>query len=889
MSIRNLTSLVAPKSIALIGAGDRPGSLGAVVWRNLQTAGFAGSLYPVNPKHREIGGTRVYPDIASLPETPELAVLVTPAATVPGLIADLARRGTKAAAVISSGFGGPEGQVLKQQMLEAARPGLLRILGPNCLGMMAPPAGLNAGFAHIAAKPGPIAFLSQSGAILTSVIDWAVPRGIGFSHLVSLGEMADVDFGDMLDFLADDPETKAILMYVEAVTHARKFMSAARRAARAKPVIAIKAGRHAEAAKAVASHTGALAGADAVYDTAFRRAGMLRVTQLEELFDAAETLSMAALPQGDRLAILTNGGGIGILATDMLIDTGGRLAAIAPETLARLDAVLPATWSHGNPIDIIGDAPPERYARAIEALLADRGNDAILVLNCPTAVADAGASARAVVAALAGSSQCVLTSWIGEATAATARRTFREAGIPTYETPEAAVTAFDHVVRYRRNQELLTETPPSMPTAFAVDRAAVMEIVAAALAEKREMLTGPESQRILEAYGTPTLRSIVAAGAEEAGRAAARLAGPVAVKILSPDISHKSDVGGVMLGLEGEAAVAAAAATILARARSQRPQARILGVTVEPMIRRPGALELILGMSEDPQFGPILLFGQGGTAVERIADSALAMPPLNLKLAMDQIASTRIYRLLQGYRDRPPADLDAIALTLTKLSQLTVDMPEIVELDINPLLADADGVIAVDARVKVRPAAMPGAGRLAIRPYPQELEGTAVARDGTTFALRPIRPEDAPELRALIGRLSPRSVRLRFFAALRELSGQDAARLTQIDYDREMAIVLTELGPAGKVPIFGVVRLVADPDNERGEYAIVVQDDLAGRGLGTLLMNRMISYARGRGLQEIFGHVLKENEAMLRICRDLGFGQDREADDQPSVRVSLRL
>lgn len=889
MSIRNLVSLVTPKSIALIGAGDRPGSLGAVVWRNLKAAGFKGRLYPVNPSHAEIDGVKVYPDVASLPETPELAVLVTPAATVPGLIAALARRGAKAAIVISAGFGGPDGKALKQQMLEAARPGLLRILGPNCLGMMAPPSGLNAGFAHIAPRSGQIAFLSQSGAILTSVIDWAAPRGIGFSQLVSLGEMVDVDFGDMLDFLADDPATKAILVYMEAVTGARKFMSAARRAARAKPVIVIKAGRHAEAAKAVASHTGALAGADAVYDAAFRRAGMLRVTELEELFDAAETLSMAALPQGDRLAILTNGGGMGILATDMLIETGGRLAEIEPGTLARLNAVLPAAWSHGNPVDIIGDAPPERYAKAIEALLEDRSNDAILVLNCPTAVADAGASARAVVAALAKSRHCVLTSWIGEQTAAEARRTFRDAGIPTYETPESAVTAFDHIVRYRRNQELLTETPPSMPTSFAVDRTAVQEVIQTALGECREMLTGPESQRILDAYDIPTIRSIVAATPAEAGRAAAKIAGPVAVKILSPDISHKSDIGGVMLGLEGEAAVEGAAAAILDRARTQRPQARVLGVTIEPMVRRPGAIELILGMSEDAQFGPILLFGQGGTAVERIGDRALALPPLNLKLAMDQIASTRIYQLLKGYRDRPAADLEAIALTMTKLSQLVVDVPEIVELDINPLLADAQGVIAVDARVKVQPAKQAGAARLAIRPYPRELEGAAVASDGASFALRPIRPEDAPELMAFISRLSPPAMRLRFFASMRELSSRDAARLTQIDYDREMAIVLTELGEAGKVPIFGVVRLVADPDNERGEYAIVVQDDLTGRGLGTLLMNRIISYARGRGLREIFGHVLSENGSMLRICRDLGFRQDREPDCVGSLMVSLKL
>jgi acetyltransferase len=746
---------------------------------------------------------------------------------------------------------------------------------------------VNAAFAHLMPKSGGLAFLSQSGAILTSVIDWAQPRGIGFSHLVSMGELIDVDFGDMLDYLADDPKTTAILMYVEAVTHARKFMSAARRAARMKPVIAIKAGRHSEAAKAVVSHTGALAGADAVYDAAFRRAGMLRVYQLDELFAAAQTLAMSRIPAGGRLAIMTNGGGMGILGTDTLIDVGGELAELAPATLEKLSGVLPAGWSHGNPVDIIGDAPPERFAAAARILREDPNVDALLVLNCPTAIADAVAAADAVIGAVTGSRLCVMTSWIGEATASEARRHFSAAGIPTYETPEAAVRAFGHVAEYRRNREMLMETPPSMPTSFQVEMAPVRQIIDAALTEQREMLTGPEAQAILGAYHIPTTQAATAASPAEAKAAALKMQGPFAVKILSPDITHKSDIGGVALGIDGAEAVEQAAEAIIARARKLRPEARIQGVSIEPMIRKSDSIELILGMTEDAQFGPVLLFGHGGVAVERLADSAVALPPLNLKLAHELMKMTRVYRLLTGYRDRPRADIDAIALTLVKLSQLIVDVPEIVELDINPLLADQHGVIALDARMKVR--AAKGVPRLAIRPYPRRLEGMVEDLGGRAFMIRPILPEDEPEVQALIGRLSPRAIRLRFFAPLKTLTHQDGARLTQIDYDREMALVLTEPGPAGKMPIYAAVRLISDPNNERGEYAVVVQDDLTGKGLGMLLMKRIIEYAKSRDLKEIIGHVLAENTTMLKLCEELGFSIERNLEDTAGVLVRLKL
>jgi acetyltransferase len=890
MTIRNLDRLLQPRSVALIGATPKPGHVGNVVLRNLRAGGFGGRLMLVNPRHAEIDGMPVHRDVASLPEAPDLAVIATPAATVPGLIAALGERGCRAALVISAGFGGDAaGRRLTQAVLEAARPHLLRIVGPNCVGLLLPHLGLNASFVHLQPAAGRLAFLAQSGAIIASVIDWAVPRGIGFSTMVSIGEMSDVDFGDLLDYLAGDPTTASILLYVEMITHPRKFMSAARAAARLKPVIAIKAGRHAAAARAVASHTGALAGVDAVYDAAFRRAGMLRVYELEELFAAAQALASGLSPAGDRLAILTNGGGIGILATDALIDHGGRLAELAPATIAALDAVLPPTWSHGNPVDIIGDAPPGRYAAALEALLGDDGADGILVLNCPTAIASSTAAASAVITTLGQRHPCVLASWVGEETARDARRQLAEHGIPSYDMPERAVRAFMHLVEFRRNQEQLMQTPPSLPERFACDRAVVRQAIDRALGEGRSMLSGPESQRVIQAYGIPGIASRFAATPADAAAAARSLGRPVALKILSPDISHKSDVGGVRLDLATPEAVEAAAAAMLDGIATARPAARLTGFTVEEMVHRPHGFELIAGMIDDPQFGPVMLFGQGGLAVEVLADRALALPPLNLALAADLIARTRVHRLLQGYRDRPPVALDAIALALVQLSQLAIDFAEIVEIDINPLLADQAGIIALDARIAVRPATTSGAARLAIRPYPSELETPLALPDGAPALLRPIRPEDEPALQEAFSGLSPRAVRMRFFAPLKELSHRMAARLTQIDYEREMALVLAAPGPAGRAKLYGVVRLIADPDNESAEFAIAMRDEMAGHGLGTMLMNRIIAYARARGIGEIRGDVLAENKIMLELARHLGFTLGGGPELGEVVRVTLRL
>jgi acetyltransferase len=894
MTIRNLDAMFRAKSVALIGASKTERSVGAVLASNLFRGGFDGPIMPVNPKHAAIHGVTAYKDVMSLPSVPDLAVIATPPDTVPGLVAELGALGTKAVVVITAGFGegGREkGAELQQAMLDAAKPHLLRIVGPNCLGIMVPGIGLNASFAHIAPLKGRLAFVAQSGAVVTSVVDWATSRGIGFSHLVSLGDMSDVDFGDMLDYLANDGQTRAILLYIEAVSHARKFLSAARAAARMKPVVVVKAGRHAEGAKAAASHTGALAGSDAVYDAAFRRAGLLRVRDLEDLFSAVETLGMTgAAVRGDRLAILTNGGGLGVLATDSLMDEGGKLAELAPETIEALNAVLPPTWSRGNPVDIIGDAPGERYSDALSALMGDPGVDAILAINCPTAVASSSDAAEAVISvAKKRRKPAVLTSWVGASAAAEARRMFNQSTIPGYETPDQAVRAFMHMANYHRNQEILMETPPSIPEAFSPDVEAARSIIAKALAEKREWLTEPEAKAVLAAYQIPVSQTRVAATPEEAAKAAAEFGGDVALKILSPDITHKSDLGGVALDLHGPAAVREAAAAMRDRITAAQPKARIEGFTVQPMVHRPNAFELIVGVSDDAQFGPAILFGQGGTAVEIVDDKALALPPLNMRLAQEVMSRTRIYNQLKGYRGRASVNLDAVALTLIKVSQLVVDLAEVTELDINPLLADEYGVVGLDARVRVAPSEKEGSTRLAIRPYPNELEELVPLGDGRSLLLRPVRPEDEPSLQATFAKLTPEEIRLRFFVPIKTMSHVMAARFTQLDYEREMALILTDPGVAGTTEIYGVIRISADPDNERAEYAVIVRGDMTGMGLGILLMRRIIDYARKRGIGEIFGDVLRENSTMLKLCKVLGFTTAAIPDEPTEVRVTLKL
>jgi acetyltransferase len=892
MSIRNLDFVFKPRSIALIGASKARGSVGAVVAHNLFNSGFTGPIMPVNPRHRAIEGVLTYADAAEVPEVPDLAVIATPPDVVPGLIEAFGARGTRGAVVITAGFGegeDPQGQALRQAMLDAARKHMVRIVGPNCIGVMVPEVGLNASFAHLVPRRGHLAFVAQSGAVATSVLDWAAARAIGFSHVVSLGDMSDVDFGDMLDYLASEGDVRGILLYIEAVTHARKFMSAARAASRLKPVVVIKSGRHPATVRAVASHTGAMAGEDAVYDAAFRRAGMLRVHDIGDLFGAVETLGMGRTPPGDRLAVLTNGGGIGVMAVDALLDRGGHLAELSETTIAALDRFLPHAWSHGNPVDILGDADGERYGQSLAALLEDPNADAVLVLKCPTAVSSGEEAARAVIATPGIAKRCLLTCWLGEAAAQQSRQLFAQSRIPTYFTPERAVRAFIDMLDFRRNQEALMQTPASIPEDFVPDVAAARAILRRVEEEGRAWLTEPEAKEVLQAYRIPVVPTRSVSDPQSAGAAAAALTGPVALKILSRDITHKSDVGGVVLDLRSPAQVREAAQAMVDRVHLCRPEAVIDGFTVQPMVERPEAFELIIGVSEDPQFGPVILFGHGGTAAEVIADKVLALPPLNMHLAREAMARTRVFGLLQGFRGREPAAIDDIALTLIKVSQLVIDFAEVAELDINPLLADEFGVIALDARIRVQPTQQPAGKRLAIRPYPTELEEVVPLPDGRTFLLRPVRPEDEPAFQELFSKLSSEDIRMRFFAPKKALTHPFAARLTQIDYDREMALVLAEPGTAGRSPIYGTVHISADADGERAEYAIVLRSDMAGLGLGPLLMRRIIDYSRQRGLQELFGEVLRENRTMLRVCEKFGFERHAKTDDPGVVEVRLRL
>ncbi|MFD2236495.1 bifunctional acetate--CoA ligase family protein/GNAT family N-acetyltransferase [Aureimonas populi] len=885
MSTRNFDALFAPKAIALIGASDRPASVGEVLARNLFTAGFKGPVMPVNAQRTAVRSTASYRTVAELPVDPDLAVVATAAPGVPRIIDELGRRGCRAAVVISAGFEEPG---LRQALLDAARPHLLRVVGPNCMGLISPHRGINASFAHLTPRAGDLAFVSQSAAIATAVLDWADVREIGFSHVVSTGEMCDVDLGDLLDHLAVDARTRAILLYVESITNARKFMSAARIAARAKPVVVIKAGRSEEGARAAASHTGALAGADAVYDAAFRRAGMLRVDTLRELFEAVGTLASGIRPAGDRLAILTNSGGAGVLAADALSLHGGRLARLSEETLARLDAVFPAGWSRANPADTRGDTPGGVYEEALTAILEDGGQDAVLVMNCPTAIADGADAARATIAASARfRRRPVLTCWLGERAARDSRRLIAARGLPTYDTPDASVRAFLQLVDYRRNQDLLMQTPAASLVGD-VDEAAGRAVIADALSRGRRVLTEPEAKTLLAAYGIPVVRTLTAASPQEAGRIAAAIGFPVALKILSPDISHKSDVGGVRLELDTPELVEEAAGQMLRLVAERRPDARVEGFTVQEMIRRPRAHELIAGVSTDPVFGPVVIVGQGGVAAEIIADRAVGLAPLNMSLASEMIGRTRVSRLLAGYRDRPAADLDALAATLVKLSQMLVDHEEIVELDINPLLADETGVIALDARVVVEPPKGAGRSRFAIQPYPDELEGALSLRGGRALRLRPIRPEDEAALIDMMERSEPEDLRLRFFAAMNRIGHAFAARLTQIDYSREMAFVAQAPDEPGQ-PILGVARLIIEPDEEAAEFGIMVRSDQKGRGLGYALMQAILSYARARHVGRVYAEVLAENRSMLRMAHDLGFTRRTHADDPGLYHVEIDL
>ncbi|GGD50086.1 bifunctional acetate--CoA ligase family protein/GNAT family N-acetyltransferase [Pseudoxanthomonas indica] len=894
MSTYRLSSIFRPTSVAVVGSQSRPRSVGRAVINNLLDGGFAGPVALVNLHVQPMPGVITVKRLRDLPWKPDLVVIATPPATVPAVAREAAERGAGAVAVLTVAMG--EGPDSPAAQLEAvAREKGLRVLGPNCLGVIAPHVRLNASLASRFPKAGDLALISQSGAISGGLVEWSVGRSVGFSAVVSLGDALDVDFADLLDYFATDHRTRAILLYVEAIRDARKFMSAARAAARTKPVVVVKSGRAlALDSAADATHAQHLADSRAIYDAAFRRAGLLQVRSLDELFSAAETLGRLRAFPGRRLAILTNGGGVGALSVDRLRDLGGTVAELSDSTRDRLDAMLPAGWSRTNPVDLVTDIDAERYAGTIEALLDDPANDALLAVNVPTVLSSAVETADAMTQVLRKRAQSprhkpVFAVWLGHDPAAA--EVLDQARIPNYPTESDAVNGFMHLVRYREAQAALMETPPSLPEDFNVDAAAARALVDNALRQGQRWLDPLDTARLLGAYGIPMAPVQHARDAEQAVQLAAPLlAGgqTVVLKILSPDIPHKSEVDGVRLNLGSEAAVREAAQGILQRARAARPQARISGLVVQSTVVRPKARELIAGIADDAVFGPVLVFGRGGTAVDVINDGALALPPLDLRLAHELIARTRVSRVLKAYSDVPAADEGAIALVLMKLAQLAADLPEVRQLDINPLLADASGVIAVDARIAVARGRQLHKGRghprFAIFPYPKEWERTLDLADGSHAFVRPVRPEDDAMFREFFTHVTDEDLRLRFFQSVRHFSHEFIARLTQIDYARSMALVA--LHPEHG-HMLGAVRLHADANYDRGEYGILVRSDLKGHGIGWRLMRIMIEYARWLGLKTVEGQVLRDNRTMLAMCEHLGFSIRPDPDDPTLMDVTL--
>jgi acetyltransferase len=885
-----LQPLLAPRSVALVGATEREGALGRIVWRNLAAGGLRGELYAVNLKHRSVFGKPVYPRLSSLPQAPDLAVIATPAPSVPEIIADAAAAGVKAALVLSAGFGetGAGGRALQDEAIAAAKRGGVRVLGPNCLGIMRTDCGLNATFARTPARPGKLALVSQSGAICGALLDWAHASEIGFTSVVSLGAAADVDFGEVLDFLVADSSTDAILMYVEGIRDARGALSALRAAARVKPVVALKVGRYAGGSRAASSHTGALVGSDAVFDAALRRSGTVRVKTYTQLFVAARVLASPHFPEGERLAIVTNGGGPGVVAADSAAENGVPLAELSPNTVEILDKKLPAQWSRGNPVDLIGDAPAARYFDAVAAVLADPGVDAVLAMYSPVAVTAPQDAAHAVAEAARGSKKPVLAAWLGDINPNETRAYLESQGIPNFYTPENAVEAFSFLCTYRRNQAQLMQVPAARsgrePQQDLKRAASICDV---ALAQRRSILTEHEAKALLAAFGLPVPRSVVAATREAALAAAADIGFPVALKIHTPDITHKSDVGGVRLDLQTADMVASAFDDMMRHVRALRPQARVEGALVQPMLRFPSQREVLVGVATDAVFGPVISFGAGGVAVEAVRDTAIALPPLNGVLAHELMQRTRVYRLLAAYRDVPAADLEALAEILCGVSRMVCALAWIKEMDLNPVLAHPGGAVIADARVVIDPARLerpPRYGHMAIHPYPSEMEEEIALRSGTKISVRPIRPEDADlELRFFEG-LSERSRYQRFMQHLPHLPPRMLARFTQLDYDRELALVALHAGA-----FIAVGRYSPNSDGVTAEFALTVADAWQGKGLGRALLERLCAAARAAGYQALYGFILEANREMLDLAQRLGFVEEARTGTDVTVVRRLQL
>lgn len=893
MSAGHLERMFHPRSVAVVGANDKPRRVGGVIMRNLLAGGFEGPIMPVNPRYDAVAGVLTYPDVSSLPRVPDLAVLCTPPDTIPDLVDELGAVGTRAVVVVARGLAtlrAPDGRTLEERTRLVARQHGVRILGGGTLGLLAPHIGLNASFSRVAALPGNIGFVSQSDAVGTLLLDWAYPRRVGFSHFVSLGDAWDVGFGEVLDHLGSDPDTRAILLYVESLRERRSFMAAARGAARNKPVLAIKAGRRAPGAggrSALSADTLSLVEPDEVFDAALRRAGVVRVRDIGELFDAVQTLAHARPLSGERLAVVSNGGGVGLIVADELDAGGLRVSPLSPGLVSRLRPVMPPGWRGQNPLDVLVDAPADRYAAVLGILLDSKELDAVLAIHTPSTLASSTDVARAVIRTLAEHPGNVLASFGGGESVAPARQLLVEAGVPLYDTPAEAARAFRTLVSHRRSFEALLQLPPSVPAEFRVDREAARRIVRGALEEGRDFLRAMETVGVLAAYEVPFGEIEVAETPEQAGRVARALGFPVDVAIRSPQIRRKREVGGIARSLASAEAVEEAARGMVARLAEWRPDAQVTGFSVQRVPARRYARELFVGAAVDPLFGPVILFGEGRDT-ELLRDVAVTLPPLNLALARALVARTRVAALLEASPNRPAADLDAICLALMKVSQLVADLPEIAEIDLT-LLADERGVLAVGGFMAVAPATTRGAERLSIRPYPEGLEETVRLRDGTEVTLRPVRPEDEPAHSEFISRLSPEDSHFRFFHTVRSMPRTQLARLTQIDYDREMAFVATRPAPGGGTETIGVVRTVADPENESAELSIVVRSDLKRRGLGTHLLRKAIAYCRSRGTKELAGDVLAGNESMLELARRFtGFTASR-SDEEGIVRISHPL
>ncbi len=883
----------SPENVAVIGATETPGSVGRTVLWNLISTPFGGTVFPVNLKRPSVLGIKAYPNIGAVPAQVDLAVIITPAPTIPGIIRECGEAGVKGAIVISAGFKelGPQGAELEKQLLEEARKGGVRVIGPNCLGVMSPPTGLNATFARGMARPGSVGFISQSGALCTAVLDWSFRELVGFSAFLSIGAMVDVGWGDLIYYLGDDPRTKSILIYMESIGDARSFLSAAREVSLNKPVIVIKAGRTSQGGKAAASHTGSMTGSDDVLDAAFKRCGVLRVNQISDLFYMAEVLAKQPRPKGPKLTIVTNAGGPAVLATDALILSGGELTELSAETMEEFNSFLPATWSHNNPVDIIGDATPDRYAKALATAAKDKNSDGMLVILTPQDMTDPTQIAEQLKPYAHLGDKPVLASWMGGPEVAAGERILNQAGIPTFSYPDNAARMFTYAWQYSENLRGIYETP-TFADDEDVDQAKVAAIIERVRNSGRTILTEYESKEVLSAYRIPTVATRIAATADEAVRAAEEIGYPVVLKLHSETITHKTDVGGVQLNLKDAAAVREAFGKIETSVREKAGQGHFLGVTVQPMIKLEG-YEIIIGSSLDPQFGPVILFGLGGQLVEVFKDRALGLPPLTTTLARRMMEQTKIYTALKGVRGRKPVDLALLEQIMVRFSRLVVEHPWIKEIDINPMLASSERLIALDARVVVHE---PGVQekdlpKLAIRPYPTQYVWQWKMKNGLNVLIRPIRPEDEPLMVKFHESLSERSVYLRYLQSLKLSQRVAHERLVRIcfnDYDRELALVAEYREPDGERRILGVGRLRKLYGSNDGEFAVLISDDYQGNGLGTELVRRVLDVARQEKLSRVVGDVLQDNAVMRHIGEKLGF-KFQSVPDEPVMKAEVVL